>query len=106
MMGCLKTIPDYVHWCEEFEFSHDAPQAPNIDEAGRQSGQMGFLLAPWNSPKKYVDIRGRRTHKTYYLPLYRYAFLCDRGLPSTVYGIVRLSNMTIEWVEYSTVSAL
>jgi len=52
MTGCLKNIPEHVNWWEEFESSHDAPQAPHIDGAGGQSGRTGFLLAPWNSPKK------------------------------------------------------
>ncbi len=54
MTGCLKNIPEHMNWWEEFESSHDAPQAPNIDGAGGQSGQIGFLLAPWNSPQKTV----------------------------------------------------
>ena len=52
MMGCLKNIPEHVNWWEEFESSHDAPQAPHIDGAGGQIGRIGFLLAPWNSQKK------------------------------------------------------
>ena len=52
MTGCLKNIPEHMHWWEEFESSHDAPQAPHIDGAGGQSGRIGFLLAPWNSQKK------------------------------------------------------
>jgi hypothetical protein len=52
MTGCLKNIPEHVNWWEEFESSHDAPQAPHIDGAGGQSGRIGFLLAPWNSQKK------------------------------------------------------
>ena len=52
MTGCLKNIPEHMNWWEEFESSHDAPQAPHIDGAGGQSGRIGFLLAPWNSPKK------------------------------------------------------
>ena len=52
MTGCLKNIPEHMNWWEEFESSHDAPQAPHIDGAGGQSGRIGFLLAPWNSQKK------------------------------------------------------
>ena len=47
MTGCLKNIPEHMNWWEEFESSHDAPQAPHIDGAGGQSGRIGFLLAPW-----------------------------------------------------------
>ena len=50
--GVPQKIPEYVNWWEEFESSHDAPQAPHIDGAGGQSGRIGFLLAPWNSQKK------------------------------------------------------
>ena len=52
MTGCLKNIPEHMNWWEEFESSHDAPQAPHNDGAGGQSGRIGFLLAPWNSQKK------------------------------------------------------
>ena len=52
MTGCLKNIPEHMNWWEEFESSHDAPQAPHIDGAGGQSGRIGCLLAPWNSQKK------------------------------------------------------
>jgi len=52
MKGCLKHIPEHMNWWEEFESSHDAPQAPHIDGAGGQSGRIGFLLVPWNSQKQ------------------------------------------------------
>jgi hypothetical protein len=55
MTGCLKNIPEHMNWWEEFESSHDAPQAPHIDGAGGQSGRIGFLLAPWNSQKFDVN---------------------------------------------------
>ena len=38
-----------VNWWEELESSHDASQAPCTVRAGGQSGQIGFLLVPWNS---------------------------------------------------------